>query len=313
VVNGQTGTWGVWFGVSRKGKWIGGGVAAALAVLIWVLLPGVGRCYSYQRLISDQDIFERLSVPASNIELPADEQQASFTPGYSRFAFGSEHVDSIKCYGVSVAIEGEGLWFGFLRPFSSNYDGLRLDVNDLAADFDVLSKDLSTSVREPYPWELSEVHPAAQRVARQMVQDRFGWSVRVARTMPKRYSEVFWADPDEFKEYLIFSIAKAVCFISASRIGVFEGEHIRGLVRFGVGGREGEIIAEIYSRESDVWQNIRVGSDSAERSREALMSLLASYRFSIDGVPEDEELEELILSAIGGHPKFEWAGEKAPR
>jgi hypothetical protein len=262
----------------------------------------VGCC----RLISNEDIFEILSVPASNIELPGNQQEACFSLGYSTFALDSEQVDSLKCYGVGVTIESEGLWFGFLRPFSHNYD-------DLAAEFDVWSIDLNIPVREPYLWERSEVHPVARRVARQMMEDRFAWSVRVARTMPKRYSEVFSAEPDEFKEYLILSMGKAVCFTRARRIGIFEGKHIAGLVRFDVGGRDGEINAEVYSKDSNVWQNIFVRSDSAQRSTEALMSLLASYRFVITEVPEEEDLEELILSAIGQHPKFEWAGQKNPK
>jgi len=308
--SGQTGTWGIWFVVSKKCKWIGWAVAAALAVLIWLVLPGLRRCYSYHRLISDQDIFERLSVPASNIELPGNEQEASFSLGYSRFAFASEQVDSIKCYGIGVTIESKGLGLGFLRPFSSNYDDLRVDVNDLAADFDVWSKDLSMSVREPYLWERSEVHPVARRVAREMMQDRFAWSVRVARTMPMKYSEVFTAEPDEFKEYLILSIAKAVLSVRASSAGIFEGRYVRGLVRFERAGRGGELSAEVYSKESNVWQDIIVRSDSAEKSKEALLSLLASYRFIIAEAPEEGKLEELIVSAIGQHPKFEWAADE---
>lgn len=299
--------------MSKKGKWAVAAGGVALAVLFCVALPGLRRCYSYHRLISNEDIFERLSVPANEIELPGNQQEASFSLGYSMFALDSEQVDSIKCYGVGVTIESEGLWFGFLRPFSHNYDELRVDVDYLAVQFDVWSKDLNIPVREPYPWEWSGVHPAAPRVARQMMQDRFGWSVRVARTMPKRYSEVFSAEPDEFKEYLILSMGKAVCSTRARRIGIFEGEHIAGLVRFDVGGRDGEINAEVYSKDSNVWQNIFVRSDSAQRSTEALMSLLASYRFAITEVPEEEDLEELILSAIGRHPKFEWAGEKGPK
>jgi hypothetical protein len=299
--------------VSRKCRWAVGVVGVALAVHIWLVLPGLRRCYSYHRLISNRDILEILSVPATDIELPANEQQASFTLGYSTFALESEQVDSIKCYGVGVTIESEGLWFGFLRPVSHGYDELRVDVDYQAVEFDVWSKDLNISVRKPYPWEWSQVHPVARKVARQMMQDRFDWSVRVARTMPMRYSEVFGAEPDEFKEYLILSMAKAVGFIRARRVGIFEGEHIGGLVRFGVGGRDGEINAEIYSKNSSVWQNIRVRSDSAKKSKEALMSLLSSYRFVVAEVPEEEDLEELVLSAIGGHPKFEWAGQKKPK
>ena len=48
-----------------------------------------------------------------------------------------------------------------------------------------------------------------------------------------------------------------------------------------------------------------------QKSKEALLSLLASYTFIIAEVPQEEELEELILSAIGRHPRFQWAGDKA--
>jgi hypothetical protein len=222
-------------------------------------------------------------------------------------------VDSIKCYGAGVLIESNGLKFVFLRPFSNNYNEFRLDANDLGAEFDVWSKDLSIPVREPYLWETSQVHPVARRVAREMMQDRFDWSVRVARTMPKRYSEVFGAEPDDFKEYLILSMAKAVLSVKASSVGIFEGRYVRGLVRFERAERGGELGAEVYSKESNVWQDIIVRSDSAEKSTEALMSLLASYRFVIEEVPDEGDLEELIVSAIGRHPKFEWAGDKASK
>jgi hypothetical protein len=122
AVNGHTGTWSVWFGVSKKCKCISWAGAAALGVIIWLVLPGFRRCYSYHRLISNEDIFERLSTPASNVELPANQEEPSFSLGYSSFGLESERVDSIKCYGAAVTIESKGLWFGFLEPFSNNYD-----------------------------------------------------------------------------------------------------------------------------------------------------------------------------------------------
>jgi hypothetical protein len=85
---------------------------------------------------------------------------------------------------------------------------------------------------------------------------------------------------------------------------------VRGLVRFERAERGGELGAEVYSKESNVWQDIIVRSDSAQKSKEALLSLLASYRFVIAEAPDERRLEELILSAIGGHPKFEWAADE---
>lgn len=284
--------------------------AAVLALLVWLVLPGLRRCYSYQRLISDPDIFQRLNVPVSDIELPGNEREASFSLGYSRFALGSAHVDSIKCYGTAVTIESGRIGFGFLRPFSSSCDSSGFDANDVAAEFDFWSRDLSIPVREPYRWETSQVHPVAQRLAQEMMQDRFTWSVEVARTMPRNYSDVFRAEPDELKEYLILAMAKAALSLKANRVEVFDGEYVRGLLRSERTGEPGGLSAEVYPKDSDVWQTIIVRSDSEQRSRDALLPLLASYRFVIAEVPDDEDLEQLVVEAIREHPRFQWAGER---
>jgi hypothetical protein len=123
--------------------------------------------------------------------------------------------------------------------------------------------------------------------------------------MPKGYTEIFFMPRREFLEYLILAGAKSQNVMNQNGIGVFETQYIKGIVRFGQVKKPGVFAIEVFSKEGNICQDIRIISKDPAKSKDALLSLLGSYRFLIVEAPDEDALHELIMTELEKHDKFQ--------
>jgi len=81
-------------------------------------------------------------------------------------------------------------------------------------------------------------------------------------------------------------------------IGIFETDSIKGLLRFGAASHPCKMVADIFSKNSVVVQEILITSDSEEMTKDIMFSLLSSYTYLIDKPPNESTLKELIYNAL---------------
>ncbi len=135
-------------------------------------------------------------------------------------------------------------------------------------------------------------------------EDTYGWSIKVANAEPKTYSQIFSMKSDEFKKYIMLAMPKMV--ISANQRGViiFNAKYVHGLIRLGSLEKGSRINAEIYSKESNISQSILITSKSVDESKKELLSLLASYRYTVKEIPDGNELHTMIIGELRKHKAF---------
>ncbi len=136
-------------------------------------------------------------------------------------------------------------------------------------------------------------------------EDMFAVEVKAAQVKPKSYPEILLMPTEEFHIYMTLAFVKSMSDYNENGIGIFKTQHIKGLVRFGKPDSPGRILADVYSRDSKILQAIFVHSDPPEKSKEILFELLASYRFLITEVPEEDVLRKLIVAELEKNDKFE--------
>jgi hypothetical protein len=131
--------------------------------------------------------------------------------------------------------------------------------------------------------------------------------VKMANAMPINYSEIFFSKLSNvccrIRSAYIFKVSDV---FNQNGIGIFETERIKGLIRFGRKKYPGEIEAEIFSKDGKIRQNVLVISESPQKSKEAMFSLLSSYWITIPqaDVNDSNYLDELIMGQFSGNSKF---------
>jgi hypothetical protein len=264
-------------GKSRVGVKVGASVCLAAGTAIVILaVPGTLRCWAYYNLTKDPKMLAALKIKPERIELPDTSADPYFSLGYAEVRLGPERITEIKRHSTAVSVDCDGWSVLFCWPYSP---------------------------AEERNEEL-EAHPVAGPLMREMVEDTFSWRLKTLNVEPKRFGEVFFMGGREFLGYWLLLIAKMTKVgldAGAKRVEVFETADIGGFVYLNEGSK---IQAEVYSKGMNIGQIVRIACDSRERGSEELYKLLASYRFVLKELPDEEGLKQLIQTAVGGHEKF---------
>jgi hypothetical protein len=270
----------------RQGKTRIAGSIIILAVLAnvgWFCFQGMRRCYYYYAFFSSQpEKLTRLAAQAIEIELPKKRGMAGVLLGYAQTPISSTNVEHIKFYGeINLVV---------------------IHLNTVSYRFEL-------------PWETSEPEPRTKEPLSipplidikwrpRPSEELFQLELKAARMMPKKYREVLMMSNREFADYMEHAFVKTTV-PNQDGTGIFEAEQIKGFVHFGMGDTPTILYAEVFSKQSDITQVISVQSDSVEKSKEAMFFLLASYRFLITELPEQDKLRQLIVSELGKYETFE--------
>jgi len=256
-------------------------IVAAVVCGAVLIGPRLFRCYAYYRLVVCSPCgLANLSGKVSKLNIPFNSNMPVFSLGYAQFGVRPDSISTIKCTmyaGTEVVMVCDEYKILFVTPSSSNWP----------------STD-SNSVPSPFiPSIFSE--------------DPFGYNfgVRAASATSKGYAEIFFLHPRKFAEYLTLAAAKSQNVMNQNGIGVFQTEYVHGLVRFGQIKNPGCYAVQVFAEDSNICQDIYVISNEPEKSKQVLLSLLASYKFLIDEVPDEGRLHELIRTQLEKHDKFQ--------
>ena len=242
--------------------------------------PRLFRCYTYYRLIlCNPSGLANLSGKVSKLDIPSNYDMPVLSLGYAQFGIRPDSVTAIKCtkhLEAGVIMLSDECNILFLGPWSSNWSATDANSNGFS------------------------------RVPTIFHYDPFGYDFgsEAARAMPKTYIGIFFMEPRKFLEYLLLASAKSQNVMNQNGIGIFEAEHIRGIIRFGQAKSPGAFSVEVFSKQSNIIQDIRIVSNDPQKSKKVLLSILASYKFLIDEVPDEHTLQELVRSEIEKHDKF---------
>lgn len=130
--------------------------------------------------------------------------------------------------------------------------------------------------------------------------------VKAANVMPLKYSEIFFSKPYSiYYRIMTAYIFKVSQSFNQKGIGLFETKNIKGLIHFGSQKNPYNIMADVFSKDGNISQLISVCSGSPEKSKEAMFSLLSSYRLTISQANDSNYLDELVMSQLSGNSKFE--------
>ena len=248
--------------------------AAVLIILVLVIYayPRFSACQIYHKVISSRPLaLKTLSIEPKIVEFPEANQPCLFSIGYADTQLCPESVNSIRY------IHNLGLIF-------------RADSNNV--------------IYFLMPGLPNEVNSTEQKVFG--VNDYYDWNVKAAEAKPKKYSEIFFQNTRKVNLYtMLFVFNKINNSFNQRGIEFFETENIKGFLRLGSLERaNNNIMAEFFSKDGKITQNVHVTSESQEKSKEAMLSLLSSYRFTIDQADDPNVIEDLILKQFSDNSKF---------
>ena len=250
-----------------------------LGFLFWHVGLGIFRCYAYKKVVlSSRDGLANLSGKPSTLDIPQDNNIPNLSLGYALASVPSESINAITVIDDSfITVATDKFKLSFSPPWAS-----------------ILSTTDSNSIQSSSLPSILAKDPRS-----------YEFGTKAANTMPKTYIDIFFMHPKEFLEYLILAGAKAMNVMNQNGISNFEAENIRGIVRFGQRKSPGVFAIEVFSKETNICQDITIISKDPAKSKEVLLSLLSSYKFLISEVPDEDSLRELILTEIKKHEKFQ--------
>ncbi len=265
--------------MNRKSKYLLSITAAIiiLASLACFFIPRLLQCHAYGKLISYPLMLANLSVEPDSILMPPDNNSCTLSLGYARTSIQPELINSIKCRYAAVSIDCNDHTLLFMQPVTIPDGGSRESTNPPL----VYPKTMTTQI-----------------------YDSYDWGINVANTMPKNYFQIFLQSPEEFTEYFALALSKAKDSNKHNGISFFETKHLKGIIYFGTTQKPGLVSAEVYSKDSEIGQWIYANSFDPEKSRNAILSLLASYSFTISHIPKRSALHDQIISEIKNYQSF---------
>ncbi len=254
----------------NKKKWLIWTVVALLLLILFIYsIPGLTFCCIYHNIISEPLAMETLSIKPQIIELSQPNNSCVFSLGFAFVPLCPDSISSIrytKDTGLIFKTDSNSITYYFLLPDRP------LDVNEIT------------------------------KYSKGSIKDYYDLQVRIASLTLKKYSEIFF-NPHKMWLDIILARFKTDPF-NQRGIGLFETDNIKGIIRFGPKNNPCSLMVEIFSNDGNITQLITVASESPQKSKEALFSLLSSYQFTISQVPEINFLDELIVNELGGNSKF---------
>ncbi len=263
------------------------GIAASLVLIICVW-PGLSRCYFYHRFIaghstrygnSEGKIWEvstldTLAQKAVKFEIKPSYAKNNFSLGYAEFYLDQNDVCEITIVNEQiVSIKCDTYFIGFLPP---------TEPIDLSPDNNNQS-------------QLTPEFPP---------KDFYQAQVKAAYACPKTYFQIFFMSGYEFAEFMYLCMLKTMFINNQNGIGIFETDKIKGLIEFGEVQSPNKMVIDLYSADSAISQEIIVKSDSPEKTKDIILSLLSSYRYLIEKPLNESDLQQLILDKLSSHPLF---------
>jgi hypothetical protein len=259
--------------MSKKKRIIWAVVSVVFLLILGIyLIPRIMICNSYHKMISRPLALETLSIKPQIINLPEHKESCLFSLGFAEMSLCPDSINAVRYHkrlGLICKTDSNSFTYNFLFPQDS------VDVNDWA-------QKRIFGIKDFYDLELSTVN-----------------------AQPWTYSRIFLSKPCKSMPYiLLLAKFKISDSFNERGIGLFETDNIKGFIGFGTKKNPCGIKADIFSKDGKIEQTVVVQSDSAEKSKEALFSLLSSYRFMISSPEDVNVLDEMVMAEFSDNNKF---------
>jgi hypothetical protein len=246
----------------------------------------IRQCFSYHKVfasdtsriankegkICEVSTLNTISHKPQRIELSSRASNTNLSLGYAGLALELKEIIKIRLSGLTLIFECKGYSIGFLPPKK--------------------------------PRAFSDVEYVTYFDRELLPGDAFDAQVKIANILPKTYLQIFFMPKHEFNEYMTFCFLKTANMYNQNGIGIFENDNIKGVIGFGAAHMPYQMVADVYSKNTSVAQEIMVMSDSAEKTKTILFSILSSYKYLIQQPLDDTALKEAIVGALSSHPLF---------
>lgn len=237
-----------------------------------VFVSQTGRIANKEGKVCEVSKLNTISHKPQKVELSSSDSNNNLSLGYASLALELKEIIKIRLSGLTLLFECKGYSIGFLPPKK--------------------------------PRAFSDVEYVTYFNRELLPEDAFDAQVKIANTLPKTYLQIFFMPKHEFNEHMTFCFLKTVYMYNQSGIGIFENDNIKGVIGFGAVHDPYRMVADVYSKDTSIAQEILVMSDSSEKTETILFSILSSYKYLIEQPLDDTALEEAIIGALGSHPLF---------
>ncbi len=270
-------------------------VAIVMVAALLISIPRFIRCCSFYKLTSEScritsdtgqivefGYLKTLGQKPVIIEFPKVTPAPNFSIGYAQFYIDPNTIRTIRFAEphMAIFIDCYDYHLGFLAPA-------------------VPAKMFNSRTKEA-----AKLPGKAAGLFKLMTEDLFEAHVKISSALPRTYFQIFFMSDDNYAEYSTLCLFKTMLIHNDNGIGIFRTNTTKGIVRFGAVDKPSQMLAEVFSKDACLSQDIVVTSKSPEKSKAALLSLLSTYTLLIDKVPEEPALRKAILDNLATHPNF---------
>jgi hypothetical protein len=272
-----------------KRKHITSLITVSILVLLYAAFgPPLARCLKYSMVIKDHPgAFSTLGTIPTRLDLPSVSADDGLALGYAKTNIDPQTIQRISYPNNVVIIECNDCEYFFVTPQAT--------PNDIPV--------------ESQGWTLFE-RKEFTALLELPNKDFFEFQVRALSVQPKTYSEIFHMRHEEFDCYFLSAFYKSFLLRPGESFGVFETDYTKGIVRFSENQVPPKIAADIYSKDASINQMIVLRASSLEKARQVLLTLLASYQFTIDDLPGPQQLENITTAQLKKYRATELVIEK---
>lgn len=254
--------------------------------LIVTNFSSMHQCFSYYKVfgsptsriankegkVCEVSTLNTLSYKPKKIEFPSSDSNTNLSLGYAKFVLEPKEIIKIELRGFMLAFECEGYSIVFFPPKK--------------------------------PRVFSDIEYVTSFKRELLPEDAFDAQVKIANTLPKTYLQIFFMSKYEFNEHMTFCFLKTAYLHNQNGIGIFENDTIKGVIGFGAAHQPYQMVADVYSKDTSIAQEILVTSDSSKKTEAILFLILSSYKYLIEQPLDDTALKEAIIGAFSSHPLF---------
>ncbi|MCP5520075.1 MAG: hypothetical protein H7A46_00840 [Verrucomicrobiales bacterium] len=236
--------------------------------------------------------------PPERIVPLTDAPGQRFDLGYATASLPTTHIDSVQVFGGGYAVKAS---FGGMEM---------LAIRPLRHDPDVFDQyfpkgegaTLQNSDFVYIALNALKAQPNADRLMGEVIFD-YRWMAAALNTRPRSKLE-FLLSSEADRTVYVTKTATSLNQYAERGVGLLETDYVRAIVYRGDHAHPGKVPAMVWSRNGRIGQAIEVTSTSWETSTDAMVRILSGLSYSMDEIPEEPAVKELVLRTAQSHERY---------